>query len=405
MASDAHPSPTAPAAPATSSATPSPRWKRQLPVGVAALIGICGIAVARGFTREPPPPEGLPAGVTVQNDSILLADGAPQWKSVRLAKAEPAAARWTEAVPARVTIDDRRAAKVGAPLAGRVVSVDVELGQTVKKGQPLFSVASADVASLRADLAKAKVELEAAKNNAARVQAMVDAKALAEKEGIAAQDALKEAQVAFDLAQQKLAAAHVDGENASEFTVTAPRAGVVVLKNVLPAQTVSADAGEPLMEIADLDSVWVVADVFEADADGIDVGTVAKVTTPSLPDSTFDATVEMVSSVVDPERHAIPVRLKLTNAGHPLKPNVYALVRFRIPPALGVSEVDASALVSDGATQYVYVRGDDGAFRRREVVAGPVRGGKVAILEGLKNGETIVAEGALLLDNQIALAK
>ncbi|HVO30852.1 MAG TPA: efflux RND transporter periplasmic adaptor subunit [bacterium] len=399
MALDETLPPTAPAPGSTASS------RRYVPVAIAAALGVCGIFVARGFTREPPAPDGLPAGVTVNNDAITLAEGAPQWKSVRLAQAENASARWTEPVPARVTIDERRAAKVGAPLAGRVVTVDVELGQAVKAGQALFSVASADVASLRADLAKAKVELDAAKNNAARVSAMVEAKALAEKEGIAAQDALKEAQVAFDLAEQKLAALHVDGHAANEFTVTAPRSGVVVLKNVLPSQTVSADAGEPLVEIADLDSVWVVADVFEADADGIDVGTVAKVTTPSVPDSTFDATVEMVSSVVDPERHAVPVRLKLTNEGHPLKPNVYALVRFRIPPALGVTEVDASSLVSDGATQYVYVRGEDGAFRRREVVAGPVRGGKVAILQGLKTGETVVAEGALLLDNQIALAK
>jgi membrane fusion protein, heavy metal efflux system len=184
--------------------------------------------------------------------------------------------------------------------------------------------------------------------------------------------------------------------------VVSPRDGVVVEKNILPAQQISGQEG--LVSVADLSQVWVVAELFEADAAGIAEGTPAKITSPSLPDLSLEAKVEMVSSVVDPARHTVPVRVRLTNDKHLLKPNIFAQMRFAVEPPAGSGEVAASALVSDGAEQYVYVQTEHGRFTRRQVVAGSVREGKVPILSGLKPGEVVVEEGAILLDNQVALA-
>ncbi len=147
-----------------------------------------------------------------------------------------------------------------------------------------------------------------------------------------------------------------------------------------------------------------MAELFEADAVGITVGTPTKISSPSLPDLALEAKVDMVSAVVDPTRHTVPVRVRLDNEKHLLKPNVFAQMRFAVEPPTGSGEVAASALVSDGAKQYVYVQSDHGRFTRREVVAGSVREGKVPILSGLKPGEVVVEEGAILLDNQIALS-
>lgn len=199
------------------------------------------------------------------------------------------------------------------------------------------------------------------------------------------------------LADARFALARVD-----ELTVVSPRDGVLVEKNILPAQQVNVESG--LVEVADLSQVWVVAELFEAAAAGILVGTKAKIPSPSLPDLALEAKVDMVSAVVDPTRHTVPLRVRLDNEKHLLKPSVFVQMRFAVEPPHGSGEVAASALVSDGARQYVYVQTDHGRLTRREVIAGSARENRVPILSGLEPGEIVVEEGAILLDNQIALA-
>ena len=193
------------------------------------------------------------------------------------------------------------------------------------------------------------------------------------------------------------------GEKDNEFTVVSPRDGVVVEKDVLPSQEVTADS--TLIEVADLSRVWVVADLFEADALGVSAGTKARITSPSVPGFEAIADVTMVSAVVDPVRHTAPVRVELPNEDGELRANIFAEMRFRVPAAPGLVEVDASALVSDGAEQYVYVEAPKGHFSRRQVTAGSARGGVAPVFKGLAPGESVVVEGAILLDNQIDMAR
>ncbi|HVY48893.1 MAG TPA: efflux RND transporter periplasmic adaptor subunit [Minicystis sp.] len=385
---------------------PAPSWlslrsrRTQVLLG-AMVISAASISVAAAFTREPPPPPAESPGMKVGDDNVTLAADAPQWKVLRLAPALAASVHWSDPVPARVKIDETKAAKIGSPLAGRVTRVFVELGQPVKEGDPLFSVASPDIAGLRAEREKASVDLEVAKATLDRIKSMVQAKAAPAKDELEANQQYKQALVSLHLAQAKLSSLKVSSKADNEFTLVAPRDGIVVEKNVLPSQQIQSD---PLVAIADLSTVWVVADLFEADAVGIEEGTPAKITSPSLPDLALDTKVEMVSAVVDPTRHTVPVRVRVDNPSRSLKPNVFAQMRFQVKPPEGSCEIAASALVSDGAKQYVYVQTDRGRFVRREVVAGSVREGKVPVLKGLKPGEVVVEEGAILLDNQIALA-
>jgi len=113
----------------------------------------------------------------------------------------------------------------------------------------------------------------------------------------------------------------------------------------------------------------------------------------------------MVSSVGDPERHTLPVRVRLANADRRLRPNVYARVRFSVQQPQATVEIATTAIVSDGEHQYVYVQDSPGHFARREVVAGSAHEGRMPILRGLSPGETIVEDGAILLDNQIQITQ
>ncbi len=389
-----------------SSARPGARRKPSRKTVLAfagAIAATCiSIWVSASFKRAPPPRPSEPRGLSTGEHDVTIAADAPQWRVLKLDQVKAAGTHGSAPVAARVKIDDARASKVGTPLAGRATTVSVELGQAVKTGDPLFSVMSPDIAGLRAERDKAAVDLEVAKTQLSRIKAMVEARAIPAKDQLEADQQLKQAELSLHLAQAKIASLKVSPRTDNEFTVLSPRDGVVVEKNVLPSQQLTPDA--VLMTVADLSTVWIVAELFEADAMGIASGTPVTITSPSLSGFSAQTTVEMVSSVVDPIRHTIAVRCELANPEGLLKPNIYAQMRFSVRATEGDVEIPATALVSDGSHQYVYVEESKGKFVRREIAGGPAHEGIVTVARGLSAGETLVAEGALLLDNQISLS-
>ena len=116
----------------------------------------------------------------------------------------------------------------------------------------------------------------------------------------------------------------------------------------------------------------------------------------------LDATVDQVSAVVDPERHTVPVRVKLANAEGLLRPNAYAQIKFFDPTKAAVS-LPSEAVMSDGAKSYVYVQDKDKRFVHRDVTVGTPSNGRVPVIAGLSPKDPVVVQGAILLDNQIQL--
>lgn len=371
----------------------------RIPILIASvLLGGGAILMARQYHRADPPVDVPAPGMTVGKDSVTLAEGAPMWSVVKVAPAEPAQPHWSDPVPARIVFDETRTSRLGSPLAGRVTAVLVERGQRVKAGEALFTVSSPSLAELRAELAKSTVERATAKASLERVQALVDGGSIPAKELVTAKQEVAEAELAVSLANQKLSSLRVAGVGDAAFTVNAPRDGVVVEKNIAVGQEIDTGAGA-VMAIADLSVVWVVADLFENDVGALTSGARAKVV---IGQAEVDGAVDQVSSVVDPERHTVPVRVKLANAEGVLRPNSYAEIRFFDPSAAKVA-LPAAAVLSDGATSYVYTRTKTNELRRRDVTVGSVSDGKIPVLAGLEPGDPVVTQGAILLDNQIQL--
>lgn len=316
---------------------------------------------------------------------------------VELVAVAPAPPHWTDEIPARIVFDETHTSRIGVPLGGRVSSVNVELGERVKAGAPLFSVTSGDLAELRSAEAKAKVDLEAARANFTRVKALVDAKALPQKELVQTQQDLAEAEVALRTARQKLQSLKVGAAGETSFTIVAPREGVLVEKTIAVGQQVSPDAGA-VVAIADLSDVWVVADLLEDAVDDIRAGSKAEVTIDGGAQP-LTGTVDQVSAIVDPDRHTVPVRVKLDNPSGGLRPNAIAQIRF-LEETGGMLSVPADAILSDGANTYVYVM-RNGKPERQNIVAGPRNAKLVPVRSGLVAGDQVVARGAALLENQI----
>lgn len=374
------------------------RKTTRIAVLVAAIAcGGTAIVLARHYNRPPPLAEPPAPGMTVEKDSVTLAQDAPMWSVLKIAPASAAEAHWTDPVPAKIVFDEARTSRLGSPLAGRITAVFVERGQRVTRGVALFSVASPNLAELHADLDKAKLQARTASVNLDRVKALVDAGSLPAKELVSAQQDVSEAELAEKLATTKLTSLKVSAGGESSFTVSAPRDGVVVEKNVAVGQNVDASSGA-VIAIADLSEVWVVADLFETDAGNLADGSKAKVLVGA---HELDGAIDQVSQVVDPERHTVPVRVKLTNPDGSLRPNAYAQIKF-FDPSPAKASLPASAVLSDGARTYVYVQ-QGTSLKQRTITVGPTSAGEVRVLDGITPGERVVVQGAILLDNQLQL--
>ena len=379
-----------------------PGWRvNPVALGAGVVVSAAAMLVAALFHQAAPSALAKASGITTGRGDVTLAPDAEQWHAIRTGTAVPAGVRWSEPFPGRFKVNEAAAARVGAPLSGRVSKVFVELGDPVQAGDKLFTLASPDVAAFRAEQRKATIDVEVAKVAHERVQAMVEARALAGKEELAAAAQVQESNLALKLANAKLSSLKLSPSGENEFAVLASRAGVVVEKDVLPSQQVSSNQG--LLEIADMSAVWAVADVFEADAADLRAGGSAKLISASVPDRALEAKIEMVSSVVDPERHTVAVRVVLPNPEGRIRPNTYVEMRFQEPPVPGAVEIAAPAIVSSGTERYVYVQAGAGHFVKRKVDAGSSHANRVVVSSGLSVGDIVVEKGSALLDNQITL--
>jgi cobalt-zinc-cadmium efflux system membrane fusion protein len=157
------------------------------------------------------------------------------------------------------------------------------------------------------------------------------------------------------------------------------------------------DAAEPAFLIADLDRVWVLAHLHETQGAAVHSGDRVEIDVPALPGRHFTSTVDRVAEAVDPNTRTLVVRIGLPNLDHALKPEMFARVTVRTQSA-GIALVPVSALVTEPGGYGAFVETSPGHYERRHVVLGAELEGRAQVREGLRVGERVVVEGALLLD-------
>ena len=188
-----------------------------------------------------------------------------------------------------------------------------------------------------------------------------------------------------------------EGKPRNTITLRSPVDGVVMAKPSV--QGMRFMPGEALYRIADLSSLWLLAEVFEQDLAWIAPGQEAAVRVNAYPDKVFRGKVAFVYPTVTPETRTARVRIELPNPGRLLKPDMYASVELAIrqrgEPRLAVSD---SAVLDSGARQIVLVQRGEGKFEPREVKLGQRGDGYVEVLEGVKEGETVVVSANFLID-------
>ena len=305
------------------------------------------------------------------------------------------------AVAGKVQFDEDRVARVLAPLSGQVVDLQVKLGDPVRKGQALCVLSSRDAAAAAGEHIESRKDLELAEKNASMTEDLFEHQA-------ASKMALQQAE--SDLAKARARVARTEEalrvlglavqDDVTSFNgrvpIRAPIAGVVIERRVTDGQFAPAD-GTPLMTVANLDAVWVIGDLFERDLRLVRRGQPAIVTTSAYPGERFEGRVNYISESIDPASRTAKVRVSVTNPGGRLKPEMYAAVALAVAGDERAPHVPTDAVFTENGRSFVYVELAPGRFTRRSVEVAPGEGPSRRVLNGLRIGERIVVDGALLL--------
>ncbi|MFT3711336.1 MAG: efflux RND transporter periplasmic adaptor subunit [Archangium sp.] len=364
-------------------------------ISLLAVVALCAC--------DSPPAATLTSGVHADATGVQIDANAPQWRYVQLSVAKAGKAIDPLPAPGRVAFDEARSASLGSPLGGRVETVRVRLGDAVKAGDRLFSVRSGDFADLGRDEEIAREQVALKKRVLDRQRDLFKLQAAPEKDVVAAEAELKEAELALSAAGARRASLSIDASGANIFWVKAPRAGTVVELDVSAGQEVGPDRDRPLMRLSDLDEVLVLADVPENDVRAFRKG--VEVTVSAQNDAERrTGLVQYVSEVVDVHRRTVEVRVRVKNEDRLFRPNAFVNVVGVAEAAGDVVRVPDTAVVSLGNKSFAFVQKGPGRLEKVVVGTGRRREGDVEVLHGLDAGDTFVARGALLLLNQVELS-
>lgn len=303
----------------------------------------------------------------------------------------------SEAIPGRIAFRPQALASIGAPVTGRISSIAVRPGETIKSGAPLIVLRSAEVAAARASLEQAHAKANAAEDLLKRQNEMVAKGIGLEVERFEAETRAREARAELKRAQH--AVALIGDGRSDQIILRSPTTGIVVsVKTSVGA--VVAPGGEGLIEIGDPSRLWVIADIAETDVKQIGIGQSASIRVPGV-DAKFEGKVDGIGTRVEGDTRRLPIYIAFRNTSKTPAPGMMAEVTLTANILEKTITLPVTAvLIKDGQRKIVYVQRSDGRFEARNVRTGTSSNGQVAILEGLSQGERVVVKGALLLDGE-----
>ncbi len=361
-------------------------------LGGTILLAGCGAGAVTPETRT------RPANLTLPPDQLAR---------IKVETVASSSFRRSVDTTGAVAFDADRATQVLAPMSGPVSRLLVSLGASVKVGQPLANVASPDYAAAVSAYRKA----EAVARNTRRV-ADLD-RELFRNDGIARRD-LEQAETDAVSAESDRDAVveqlrslglgepalddirHGRPVAAAGGAIRSPIDGTVVEKLITPGQLLQAGV-TPCFTVADLSTVWVMANIFESSLPFVAVGDAAEITTGASAEA-FPGTVDYIAALVDPTTRAIGVRIVAGNPKRVLKKDLYVNVSIHSQRDSTGLLLPVSAVLRDEENlPFVYVQNADSTFARRRVTLGAQVGERYEIREGLRAAERVVADGGLFM--------
>ena len=312
-----------------------------------------------------------------------------------------------------IDFNEEMAVQVFTPYQGRIIGLFAKVGDEVTKGQTLFTIESPDLIQAESTLIAAAGVLDLT------TRALVRARELYKVQGIAQKDlelAVSDQQAAEGALKAARDAVRVFGKTDAEIgrvvatrkidpvlVVPSPITGRITARNAAPGLLVQPGNPPAPYSVADISTMWMLANVTESDSPLFHVGQEVKVSVMAFPGREFEGKISTIGATVDANTHRLMTRSEILDPKHELRPGMFATFVIRTGDPVRSVAVPMNGVVREGdGTMTVFVTTDRHRFVKRTVKIGLQRDGYDQILEGLQPGELIATDGAIFLSNILA---
>jgi len=299
----------------------------------------------------------------------------------------------------KITPEDNKMTSVFPVVAGYVTQLKASLGDYVQKGQVLATIRSTEIADFEKQRRDADNDLQTAKRNLKAAQELYESKLNTERDLAAAQKEVQNAEAEVSRVSEVFTIYHV--RQGSYYNIVAPISGFVIDKKINADMQLPSGFSESIFTIAQIDEVFVTANVYETDIPRLGLNMPAEVEMLSYPGKRFTGKIDKILNVLDPETKTLKIRIRLPNPGYALKPEMAATVYISRSEAGQSLAIPAEAVVFDKSKNYVLV------FHRRDSIeTRPVdllsTSNKITYIQtGLQPGEKVISKNALLVYDAI----
>lgn len=295
----------------------------------------------------------------------------------------------------KITADNNKLIEIYPVVGGSVTKVYVELGDYVQKGQLLATIRSTEVAGFEKELNDAQSDVVVAKNNLKEAQEMFEGKLNTEREVLTAKSELEKSESQLNRIQETYKIYSLKPN--SVYEVRSPISGFILQKVINEDMLLRNDHTNNIFDVAQIDEVWAIANVSEADIQQIDLGFDAEVSTFSYPGRVFNGKIDKIFNIIDPDTKSMQVRIKLKNPDFLLKPEMKATVKISNTLKEKMLSVPSSAIIFDKSRNFVMIYKDRFNIETRKVEVYRQVGDLTYISSGLKEGENVITHNQLLI--------
>lgn len=370
---------------------------------IACLVVPLAVGLAACDAKKEAPTAASAASV---DPSVIAAD-AMLADRLKISTVGEAQVRQELRVPGSVGLDERRVARIGSSVTGRITQVLAFRGDQVKSGQTLATLSSVELANGQMQFLTAIADVDLKTRAVERARQLLAADVIGSAELQRRENELFAAQVAMKASRDQLrlmgmSPASIDAvararEINSVASVNATLSGTVIERKINQGQVVQpADA---VYTVADLAHVWIEGEVPEQQAHMVEMGEEVRIELPALPGREITGKIIFISSTVNPETRTVQVRTDVLNPDRAIKPDMLANLVIRgVPQKMLV--VPITAVVREANKDYVFARIGENQFKLVPVSLGQESGKVVIVKDGLKEGDSIVIDGAFHLNNE-----
>jgi cobalt-zinc-cadmium efflux system membrane fusion protein len=352
-------------------------------------------------------------GASGDPNTLDLTD--PQLASVKVEPVEAREFPIEKQAVGGIDFNEDMQVQVFTPYQGRIIALYASIGDDVKKGQTLFTIDSPDLLAAESNLIAAAGVLELTTRNLVRLRELHKSLAVSQRD---LDQAISDQQTAEGNLRAARDAVRIFGKTNAETdrivadrmadpTLVVPSSinGRITARSAAPGLFVQPGSAPPPYVVADINTMWMLANVVENDSPAFRVGQQVKVKLGAFPDRVFDGKITTIGASVDPNTRRVLVRSEISDPRHELRAGMFGNFVISIGEPARSPAVPLAGVVREGdGTQTVWVTADRRRFTRRTVKIGEPRDGYRQILDGLQVGELVATDGAIFLSNMVTIA-